>query len=241
MLWSKPVTKRGAGKLLIVGGNSHGFAHVAKTYSQAEIAGAGNIRAIVPDSLAKLTKGLGFIEYAPSNPSGGFAQRALSELLELAEWSDGVLLAGDLGKNSETSLLLENFMDKYSGVLVIDPEALGSLSLNTASLLDSDHRVVIWTRSDLQKAVTNLKLSKAITSESGKAQIAETLHEITSANNANIVVIDGQTVWIAQKSSVISTDAIQNIATAKLAVWTIQNPKKTKETLVCAAWELKNI
>ena len=40
---------------------------------------------------------------------------ALAPLLDLAQWADGVLLAGDIGRNSETTVLLETFMSKYHG------------------------------------------------------------------------------------------------------------------------------
>jgi len=39
MLWSKPENKSHAGKLLIIGGNLHGFAAAAEAYNQATKAG----------------------------------------------------------------------------------------------------------------------------------------------------------------------------------------------------------
>lgn len=240
LLWSKPVTKRGAGKLLIIGGNAHGFSNVAQVYAEADRFGAGHIRAVVPDSLSKLTKGLPFIEYAPSNPSGGFAKSALGTLPELAEWSDGVLIAGDLGKNSETSLLLDSFLDTYPGLVIISPEGQSSLSLFTNELVSSPSRVVIWSRSALQKAATSLKVPKAVTSKTGKAQLAEILHDVSIGALANIVVIDEDTIWVACNGEVISTDNDIPSSSAKFAVWTIQNPEKVKEALVCASWELKS-
>lgn len=240
LLWSKPVAKRGAGKLLIIGGNSYGFSLVAQAYSGSERAGAGHIRALVPDSLTKITRGLPFIEYAPSNHSGGFAKSALRTLLELAEWSDGVLIAGDLGKNSETSLLLESFLNKCQAVSIISTEALGSLNMPAGDLLGSSKRVVIWTRSDLQKAVTSLKLPKSVTSETGKAQIADILYDISTNHPANLVINDNNIVWVAHNAKVVSTDSTQSFAASRFAVWAIQNPEKKEEALTCAAWELKS-
>jgi hypothetical protein len=116
LLWSRPETKRTAGKLLIVGGNAHGFSAAAEAYGAAAKAGIGTARVLLPDSLQK-TVGKVFAagEYAPSTPSGSFSQQALAELLELAQWADGVLLAGDFGRNSETAILLESFAAKYQG------------------------------------------------------------------------------------------------------------------------------
>lgn len=238
LLWSKPVTKRGAGKLLIIGGNAMGFAYVAQTYSDAVKAGAGHIRAVVPDSLEKLTRGLEFIEYAPSNPSGGFAKSALAPLLELASWSDGVLLAGDLAKNSETTQLLDTLLSKCPSVITIDHHALTSLGLSTADLLASDHRVVIWTRHELQRAVVELKSEKLITSASTQENIAETLQLISDVYPAHLVLLEDNVVWIASDGKVISTPTSNLPNSSLFGIWALQNPTKIKEALACAAWEL---
>src|SRR3982750_2547854 len=101
MLWSRPENKRQAGKLLVVGGNVHGFAAAATAYAEAGKAGIGTARVLLPDSLQKTVgRVLEAGEYAPSTPSGSFSQRALAELLEMASWADGTLLAGDFGRNS---------------------------------------------------------------------------------------------------------------------------------------------
>jgi NAD(P)H-hydrate repair Nnr-like enzyme with NAD(P)H-hydrate dehydratase domain len=124
LLWSRPENRLHAGKLLIVGGNVAGFAAAAEAYAESGRAGVGTARVLLPDSLQK-TVGKVFEagEYAPSTPSGSFAQRALAELLSMSSWSDGVLLAGDLGRNSETAILLEHYVEKYSGQLTFTKDA----------------------------------------------------------------------------------------------------------------------
>src|SRR4051794_28288010 len=90
MLWSRPENKRQAGKLLVVGGNAHGFAAAGEAYAEALAAGVGTARVLLPDSLQK-TVGRVFEagEYAPSTPSGSFGRRALAELLAMSQWADG--------------------------------------------------------------------------------------------------------------------------------------------------------
>jgi NAD(P)H-hydrate repair Nnr-like enzyme with NAD(P)H-hydrate dehydratase domain len=121
LLWARPEVKGAAGKLLVVGGHAQSFAAAAEAYTAAEKAGIGTVRVLLPDSLEK-TVGKLFpsAEFAPSNPSGGFATRALAELLAAAQWADGVLLAGDLGRNSESLAMLENFAGKYTDHDTID-------------------------------------------------------------------------------------------------------------------------
>src|SRR5258708_25670424 len=82
LIWSRPEQTNQAGKLLIVGGNQHGFSAPAEAYQEAESAGIGTCRVLLPD---KLQKTVGRIlengEYAPSTPSGSFSKSALSTLL----------------------------------------------------------------------------------------------------------------------------------------------------------------
>ena len=59
LLWSRPQNKKQAGKLLVVGGNAHGFAAAGEAFAQATAAGIGTARVLLPDSLRK-TVGRGF-------------------------------------------------------------------------------------------------------------------------------------------------------------------------------------
>ena len=125
ILWSRPESKMGAGKLAIIGGNSHGFSAPGIAYGAAQQAGAGVTRVLLPDAVKKVVKGLlPDADFAPSTPSGSFSKQSLSELLQLANWSDCVLLAGDIGRNSETSIVLEDFVHKYTELLVVAQDAV---------------------------------------------------------------------------------------------------------------------
>src|SRR5665213_2726910 len=125
LLWSRPEHTAQAGKLGIVGGNAHGFSAAAEAYMQADKAGIGTARVLLPDSLQK-TVGRIFEagEYAPSTPSGSFSQSALAEFLDLSGWAEAVLMAGDFGHNSETAIVLEQFISKYSGQLTLVGDAV---------------------------------------------------------------------------------------------------------------------
>lgn len=235
LLWSRPETLQGAGKLLIIGGNEHSFVHVANTYNAAEKAGAGMIRVLVPDSLRKITKILPHIEYAPSNPSGSFAKSALTELLEAASWSDGVLLAGDLGKNSETSLLLEAFLMKFSGLVTIDSHALESIKLRVNQLIDNKNRVIIWDINHLRQAAIDLALTQPVISNIDKPVLASILHSISSEHTSSFVInLNSNETWIANKGRVAQCYIKTEVSSASFAVWALQNPTKNFEALVSA-------
>src|SRR5690349_9866882 len=117
LLWSRPENKRHAGKLTIIGGNLHGFAAPAIAFNTAQKAGIGNVNVVLPNAIQKLVGTfLPEATFAPSTPSGSFGSQSLAELLDTAAWADGVLLAGDVGKNSETTVVLEAFLQKYTGL-----------------------------------------------------------------------------------------------------------------------------
>src|SRR3989344_6678256 len=102
LLWSRPENKRQAGKLLIVGGNVHGFAAPVSAYNTAVKAGVGTTSVVLPGSLKKTitqqfphfrgTSSETGVEFVSSTPSGSLAKRALEMLLDNAKWADGVLL-----------------------------------------------------------------------------------------------------------------------------------------------------
>ena len=67
ILWSRPERRDQAGRLTIIGGNSHGFSAVASAYQLARQLGVGEVRAVIPDALgAKLPTAAGRIIYSLS-------------------------------------------------------------------------------------------------------------------------------------------------------------------------------
>ncbi len=230
IIWSKPETASGAGKLLIVGGSVGNMAHVARAYAMAESAGSGTISLLVPDSLRKITKQIPHIQYAPSNPSGGFAKTALDELLEASLTPDGVLLAGDLGKNSETSVLLELFIRKYTGTLIISPESIDSFADGFTQFLNRENTILSLDQPQLRNLCIEIKSEHAITSQMDKPKLAQVLHELSLKYKINFIVESDQ-VWIAKNGLVADCDKT-NYSAAKSAVWAIQQPAKLFQTLI---------
>ena len=112
--WSKPEQRSSRGRLLIVGGNKLGFAAVGQSYKTATECGAGEVKVVLPDGLRKTLPNTmsNMLEgvFLPTNPSGGFAKNGISDLIAAANWSNGVLLIGDSGQNSETAILYEDFI-----------------------------------------------------------------------------------------------------------------------------------
>lgn len=240
MLWSRPETRSQAGKLLVVGGSAAGFAAPAEAYALANKAGAGTIRVALPDSLRR-TVGQIFEagEYVPSTPSGSLAQTALAELLDLAHWSDAVLLAGDFGRNSETAILLESFLNKFTGQVTITGDAVEYLQ-GLPSLLDRPESLLVTDFSHLQKLFVAAASPTALTSRLDLLHVVEALHAFTVAHQCRILLLHDRTVLAAVDGQVSSTafsiynrPELPQLAAAG-AVWQMQNPGKLFESLTTA-------
>lgn len=238
MLWSRPENKAFAGKLLIIGGNVQGFAAAADAYAESMKAGIGVVRVLLPDSLQK-TVGRVFAagEYAPSTPSGSFSQRAFGEALPMSAWADGVLLAGDLGRNSETAILLEKLASKYAGPLTITKDAADYFTSTPQTLVDREDTILVISLAQLQKLGTQAKFVKAFTFDMDILRFVTALHEFTSIHKLGLVVKHLDTIFAAVDGQVSSTRLDTDIAVwrvaiaAHTAVWWTQNPGKAFDAM----------
>ncbi len=238
LLWSRPENKNQAGKLLVVGGNAHGFAAAGDAYAEAVKAGIGTARVLLPDSLQK-TVGRVFEagEYAPSTPSGSFSQKALTELLNMGAWADAVLLAGDLGRNSETAILLERFADKYAGLLTVTKDAADYFIKTPEPLLGRHKSLLVISFAQLQKLAVKARFPQALTFEMDFLRLVDALHDFTLEHRPAIVVKHLETIFVATDGRVSTTKLAEDAdiwrvkTAAHAAVWWLQNPAKTFEAL----------
>ncbi|MDQ3158908.1 MAG: hypothetical protein M3P98_02110 [bacterium] len=237
LIWDKPETKHQAGKLLIVGGNSHEFAALGEAFESATKTGAGSIKILLPETLRKTIGSiLDNTEYAPANKSGGFARSALAEWVAFGQWSNAVLIAGDLGRNSETGIVIETFLQKYEGLLTLTKDAVDYFTKNPNELMNRKQTTMVLSLAQLQKINTNLSSIEPITFDMPSNKLVECLHELTTNHKANIIVEHNGLVFVAVNGEV-STTKIENsdkwrVSTAaKASVWWMQNETKTFESL----------
>lgn len=236
LIWNRPENRRHAGKLLIISGNSSGFAVAAAAFTAAGKAGIGSAHVLLPDSLARMVSRL-FPEalFAPSTPSGSFARQALVEFLHAAEWSDGVLLPGDLSKNSETEIAFESFLDKFNGQATLADDAV-DYALNLPSVLTRQNTVWVCDLARAQRLVVATKLPTALTSKLGLVDIVRLLHGLTTTLPGTVILTHEGTTYVAVAGSVsttLSSKTTTEIA-ASAATWLIQNPTKPFEALTTA-------
>ena len=242
MLWSRPENKRSRGKLLVIGGNKFSFSAPAAAYSAATIAGIDSCRALLPESLRKIVGKLLEADFAPSNPSGSFAKNSLDSFMENSEWADGVLLAGNFGRNSETAIVLDAFVNKYSGLLIIAEDALDYFINPGSSILRRKNTTLVINMGKLQKLAKNNYPEMVVRHQDSLAELVRKLSDwsqtssaafVTRHENHLIVAVDGQVSTTPWDEDV----KWQTELPAYASVWWLQQPGKVFEALTCSAYD----
>jgi NAD(P)H-hydrate repair Nnr-like enzyme with NAD(P)H-hydrate dehydratase domain len=236
--WDKPERRDQAGELLIIGGNLHGFASLAQSYEIANKAGIGDVRILMPDALQKVVGNLLPRAYfAPSTPSGSFSRLALGEWMFHASWADSVLLASDLGRNSETAVVVEAFCRKYEGRLAVTADSVNIVNNFAQYISSRPETLLVMSLGQLQKFISALKLPKTITSSTDLSTIVEYLHEFTSDHGFNLITKQGESLIVASGGEVStmgsgSSSELWQVKTAAGAVtsWT-HHPTKPFQSL----------
>ena len=239
--WSRPENRAQAGKLLIIGGNLHGFAAPAEAYASATKAGIGTARVVLPDALQKTVGAvLENGEFTPSTPSGSFGQKALDELLLQASWADAVLVAGDLGRNSETAITLEKFMAKTALPVTLTKDAVDYVASAPHIALNRQNTMLVLSLSQLQRLATAAKSPRPVTFSMDLLHLVEWLHDFTLGWQPYIVVKHLDHLLCAVRGQVGTTKLaadkkIWRVETAAhAAVWWLQHQAKPFEAISTA-------
>lgn len=248
LLWARPETKIAAGKLLIIGGNRLSFRAVADAYEAAIKAGVGLIEIVLPHTLRTLIQPLfPGAQFVPSNLSGGLGMQALSELLIASQWADGVLLAGDMGRSSETAALLERFVTEYEGPLTIAQDAADMWCSQPQIIKSRPKTVLVLEGEQLRSLGLGLKLPYALSPHEALMQIVEKLHDVTMLHPAlNLIVRQNNDLaLIASQGEVITTNLSEEdanptapVIAAAAATWWLQHPGHIEASLSSALWAL---
>jgi NAD(P)H-hydrate repair Nnr-like enzyme with NAD(P)H-hydrate dehydratase domain len=204
--WQKPEQKALAGKLLIIGGNAHGFAAVAQAYQDAVGAGIGECKVVLPDVLRKNIDSTIDCVFVPTNISGGITKDSIQQLKAAAAWADGVLLIGDAGRNSETAIVYEQLLNAFPDKpTFITRDAFDLLKSMWPALLQREKTMFIITLAQLQKLFQTVYYPKTILFSMQLTNLAEAMHKFTVTYPAAAVVFHQNQLVAAQAGKVTST------------------------------------
>lgn len=213
--WNKPERRDQAGKLGIIGGNKLGFLAVAESYQEALKTGVGEARVVLPDALKKnVPSTMTDVLFAPTNQSGSLANEALSEALALENWADVLLLCGDAGRNSQTSIVYEELIKKANIPVVLTRDAIDLVQNSFAEILENPHVVFIASLAQTQKIFRAVYYPKIITFSIQLAQLVDILHKFTITYPVTICVFHADNLIIAHGGEVVT----QNW-NAPMAIW----------------------
>ena len=242
VLWSQPERRNAAGNIAIIGGNAHGFAAVAAAYQTALKVGVGAVRVILPDILKpKLPPVITDAVFAPTNPSGGLARNALTELVAAADWANLILFIGDNGQNSETAGLFETFLGQDSTTpVVITLDAVDLIKNSAEQVLNRAPTHLVVSFGQLQKLFRAVYYPRVLTFSQGVKQVVETLHKFTITYPCAITLWHSGHLFVAHDGEVVTTAFDQpmrvwsgEVATRE-AVWQIWQHSPLQAT--AAAW-----
>ena len=229
--WNKPERRNQAGKLAIIGGNKLSFAGVAESYQTSKNIGAGEVRVLLPDVLKKtipatITDAL----FAPTTPSGSLARDGLHDMQAMGAWADLVLLSGDAGRNSETALVYDDFIQTYTGKLVITRDAIDLVKNNTALLVDRPDTLLVASFAQVQKLFQSVYYPKMLAFSMPLTAAVEALHKFTVTYDITLVVLHKETLIIAGGGDVTTTEwgnamtIWRGITAAQIASYWLWNP-----------------
>lgn len=204
--WEKPERKDLAGKLLIIGGAQSTFHSVAEAYALAKTAEIGEAKAIIPESLRKITKNLPDIAYAEANQSGSFSTKAKDQLLYSAQWSDGVLLCGDYGRSSDTAVALAYLLRSYLGLIALTKDTIDLLHYEIEFIANRQDTLLVCSFSQLQKIAKALEDTTPFRYSDNLVHIIEHLHNFSLEHNATIITKHLDYLIVAVKGEVITTE-----------------------------------
>jgi NAD(P)H-hydrate repair Nnr-like enzyme with NAD(P)H-hydrate dehydratase domain len=239
--WSKPEQRSLRGNLGIIGGNKLGFAGVAESYGTALGTGAGDVRVLLPDVLRKtIPPVITDTIFGATNPSGSLAKDARNEMLALGQWANGVLLAGDAGRNSETAILYEDFLADYRGQLTITRDAVDLIKNSPQALAERPKTLLVVSFAQLQKLFQSVYYPKILTFSMQLTSLVEALHKFTITYPVTIAVLHKDYLLVAHSGEVSSTEWQNPMAiwrgtvATKAAVYWLWNPAKPLEAVTAS-------
>lgn len=246
VLYNRPVSRHGAGRLLIVGGHSNQFSLPTAMYEVAQATGLGECQVALPDNLARLLGGAPGTFFLPTNPSGSISMQAMGKITELAESTDAVAIGASLSNNSDTAMLVEHLALKLPTALIFFADALTLLQTNISAVTDNSNALVIATMPEVFKICGLLGIPIQIRPHAGLTNKLEIIHNLRAAINCELAVY-GTEIVVASNLDFTVTPINYRLSLQPALIYTvlatlwIQNPRDRRAGLTTAAYLLRKV
>jgi|GEM_PF-919576 len=204
VLYNRPITRSGGGRLLIVGGHSGEFSLPTAIHQFAVAAGIGEAVAVLPDNLAKFLGGASGTAFAASSTSGSLGREALGRILELSEEADAVAIGASLSNNSNTSILTERLISEIDRPIIVIDEGLTAMRPNISAVTDNPRALIILTMAEVFKLCGALGIAISIRQGAGLINKLEIVQNLAAAS-ACAYVVYGSEIIVAAGADLIVT------------------------------------
>lgn len=204
--WDKPERRDQAGRLLIIGGHLHNLNAPGKAFEYVRETGIGSVQIALPSKVRSLvgTTLPGAI-FLPSTSSGEFSRDGLAELIAHAQWADTLLIAGDVGRNSQTTLLLSDLLTQVTTPAVITKDAIDALKNNADALFSRENTTLVASFSQLQHLLGRVNWPDPTLFTMGLVKFVELLSSLTTQYPSSIVTLHQDALCVASSGRVSTT------------------------------------
>jgi len=246
ILYNRPVTRSGAGRLLLLGGHSGEFSLPAAIQQLALAAGVGECRVLLPDVLAKFLGGAPGTFFAPATSSGSLSREALGRILELSEEADAVALGASLSNNSNTTMLLDKLVAEIERPLIVFDEALTSLGAGITAVTDNPDALIIVTMAEAFKICGHLQVPIHIRPDAGLINKLEIVQDLKAASRCGYAVY-GTEIIVAADTELIVTpmnyrlSLVPALFYSVLGTFWLQNRANRRAGLATAAYLISQL
>ncbi|MBW4061990.1 hypothetical protein HJC99_05460 [Candidatus Saccharibacteria bacterium] len=247
ILFNRPVTRGGAGRLLIAGGHTGELSQPTALFALAGAAGAGECLVALPDALLKLLAGTPSTTFVASSPSGSLGREALGRLLELSEDMEAVALGVSLSSNSETAILIDRFIGETVRPVIAFDEAITLSLSNPHTLLKSADNLLVLTMPQVFKLADQLGVAVQIRPGGGLINKLEIVASVSAQMAASMLVYGTEIIIAVPGQPLIVTPTDYRLSLypaayyALASVFWMQNPARRREGLATGAFILGQI
>jgi NAD(P)H-hydrate repair Nnr-like enzyme with NAD(P)H-hydrate dehydratase domain len=245
ILYNRPVTRTGAGRLLVVGGYPGEFSLPTTIHQLSMAAGIGECSVVLPETLAKLLGGAPGTFYAPANPSGSLSPEGLGRILELSEDADAVALGASLSNNSTTAILIEKLVAELERPYAIFEDGLRAMHHNLRAVTDNPDALVIVTMAEVFKLCGLLQIPIRIREGAGLINKLEIIADLAAASRCSYAVYGTEIIVAAGGPLVVTPinyrlSLVPAIFYAVLPTFWLQSPTNRAAGLATGAYIIRD-
>lgn len=232
-LWSQPERQDQNKNLLIMGGYRESLRAPLETFNYAQQKSLPAI-VVLPDVFKQFRREK-HIALCPSTPAGSFSKRAQSQIEELANQADCLLITGDLSNNQETARLIDSLIPTLNIPIIICQTLLGE-----GSHVGADRLFRILDESFFRQLAK--QQNQALSSQLSLDGYYQALSDLKP--NESLVVNQSTHWWVKYDQQIAATpkkspDENNHQLAIELATLLINNPRQVWSSLVSAAWLMR--